>query len=330
MMRVVFLDRATIAPQITLRRPSFAHEWVEHDRTAAEETAARLAGAQIAIVNKVRITREVLDAAPELKLVAVAATGTDCVDTAACAERGVAVCNIRGYSRNTVPEHVFALLLALRRGLVVYADGVRNGAWQRAGQFCYFAQPIRDLGGATMGVIGKGDIGSRVGALAEAFGMETVYAARRDETPGGDRLAFDEFLARADVISLHCPLNAGTRGLLGAREFASMTRRPIIINTARGALIDLPALEGALERGEVAGAGIDVAGVEPPPPDDILMRLAQHENVIVTPHVGWASNEAQQILADQLVDVLEAFVRGEPMNLVNDPARSVEPRQRDG
>lgn len=316
MTRIVFLDRDTIAPQIDVPRPSFAHDWVDHPRTAPDETAARLAGAQIAITNKVRIGAAELAAAPDLKLIAIAATGFDCVDIAACTARGVAVCNIRGYSVNTVPEHVFALLLGLRRSLVTYVNETRDGAWQRAGQFCYFSGPIRDLSGATMGIVGRGGIGSKVAALARAFGMEVIFAARPGAAGDADRVAFPEFCARADVISLHCPLTEDTRGLLDDAAFAAMTRAPVILNTARGALIDLPALDRALQLGQISGAGIDVADREPPAPDDILMRLADDPRVLVTPHIAWASDEAQTTLAHQLIDVIESFQRGAPMNLL--------------
>lgn len=316
MTRIVFLDRATIAPQVALPRPSFPHDWVAFDRTRPEETAARLAEAEIAITNKVRIDAAALDAAPGLRLVAVAATGYDCVDLDACAARGVAVCNVRGYSVNTVPEHVFALLLALRRNLVPYAAEVLDGAWQRAGQFCFFSHPIRDLAGKTMGIVGRGGIGSRVGAIAAAFGMEVIHAARPGEPGSGDRVGFDDFLARADVISLHCPLTPQTRGLLGDAAFARMERQPVILNTARGALIDLAALERALAAGQVSAAGIDVAEREPPAADDILMRLARHPGVIVTPHVAWASDEAQTALVGQLIDLIEDFHAGRPRNLL--------------
>jgi glycerate dehydrogenase len=316
MTRIVFLDRDTIAPQIALPTPGFDHTWENHARTAPDETAGRLADAIIAITNKVRIGAAELDAAPDLRLIAVAATGYDCVDVAACAERGVAVANIRGYSVNTVPEHVFTLLLALRRSLVPYVTDTRDGAWQRAGQFCFFDHPIRDLAGATMGVVGRGGIGSRVADLARAFGMEVIFAARPGQPSGDGRVAFEDFCARADVISLHCPLTDATRGLLGADAFARMKRAPIILNTARGALVDLPALEAALDAGQVAGAGIDVADREPPAADDILMRLADHPRVLVTPHIAWASDTAQQTLSDQLGDVLEAFHAGAPINLV--------------
>lgn len=317
MEHIVFLDRATIAPEISLSRPSFAHDWTEHQHTGPSETAGRLKDATIAITNKVRIGADELAAAPRLRLIAVAATGYDCVDIAACEARGVAVCNIRGYSVNTVPEHVFTLLLALRRSLVSYVREVQEGAWQQAGQFCFFSGPIRDLSGSTLGIIGKGGIGSRVAAIGSAFGMKVIYAARPGAPAEDGRVAFEDFCASADVISLHCPLTPQTRGLLNDAAFAAMKRQPVILNTARGALIDLPALERALEQGLVSGAGIDVADTEPPAPDDILMRLANHPRVLVTPHVAWASSEAQQTLADQLTSVLERFAAGDPINLLN-------------
>ncbi len=319
MTHIVFLDRDTVAPQIALPTPGFPHTWENHARTAPDQTAHRLATATIAITNKVRIGPAELDAAPDLRLIAVAATGTDCVDVAACAARGVAVTNIRGYSVNTVPEHVFTLLLALRRSLVPYVTDTRDGAWQRAGQFCFFDHPIRDLAGATMGIVGAGGIGGRVADIARAFGMEVIFAARPGAPSGDGRVAFPDFCARADVISLHCPLTDATRGLMGADAFAAMTRAPLILNTARGALIDLPALAAALDAGQVSGAGIDVADREPPAADDILMRLAHHPRVLVTPHVAWASDTAQQALADQLGAVLAAFHAGAPINLVTPP-----------
>jgi len=182
MQRIVFLDRATIAPQIRLRRPAFDHELVEHQRTSLDEVAGRLQGATIAITNKVPITAATLDRLPALRLVAVAATGTDCVDKAACAARGVAVANIRGYAVNTVPEHTFALILALRRNVVAYRESVLAGRWQEAGQFCYFDHPIRDLAGARLGIVGEGVLGQRVAEIAKAFGMQPMFAAHKGKS----------------------------------------------------------------------------------------------------------------------------------------------------
>jgi len=315
--RIVFLDRATIAPQIRLRPPGFEHEWVEHADTAAEQVVERLTGARVAITNKVPISAEALARLPELKLIAVAATGTDCVDKAACAARGVAVANIRGYAVNTVPEHTFALILALRRNLVAYREAVIAGRWQASGRFCFFDHPIRDLAGARLGIVGEGVLGQRVAELARAFGMHPMFAAHKGrEGMGPLYTPWQEVLETCDVLTLHSPLMPATRGMIGLSEFRAMKRRPLLVNTARGGLVDEVALVTALDEGMISGAGFDVAAVEPPTPDDPMMRIAGRPNVILTPHVAWASDEAQQALADQLIDNIEHFVAGRPTNLV--------------
>lgn len=315
--RIVFLDRATLAPQIRLRAPAFTHEWTEHDDTAADQVVPRLAGATIAVLNKVPITAAALERLPALKLVAVAATGTDCIDKAACAARGVAVCNIRGYAVNTVPEHTFALMLALRRNIVAYRDSVLAGRWQASGRFCYFDFPLRDLAGARLGIVGEGVLGQRVAELARAFGMVPLFAAHKGRADMGPLYTpWTEVLETSDVITLHSPLTAATRGMIGESEFRAMKCRPILINTARGGLVDEAALVKALDERWIAGAGFDVASGEPPAADSPLMRVAARPNVIVTPHVAWASDEAQQALADQLVGHIENFVTGRPTNLI--------------
>jgi len=315
--RIVFLDRATLAPQIRLRAPSFAHELVAHDDTAPGLVVERLAGAAIAIVNKVPITADSLARLPALRLVAVAATGTDCIDKAACAARGVAVSNIRGYAVNTVPEHAFALILALLRNLVAYRQDVIAGRWQASGRFCFFDHPIHDLAGARIGIVGEGVLGQRVAELARAFGMLPMFAAHKGRSDMGPLYSpWQEVLATSDVITLHSPLTPATRGMIGLPEFRAMKRRPILVNTARGGLVDEQALVTALDEGMISGAGFDVVDGEPPAPDNPLMRVAARANVILTPHVAWASDEAQQALADRLVDNLENFIAGRPTNLV--------------
>lgn len=320
--RIVFLDRATLAPQVRLRAPSFAHELIEHDDTDAEQVVSRLAGASIAILNKVPISAATLERLPQLKLIAVAATGTDCIDKDACAARGVAVSNIRGYAVNTVPEHSFALILALRRNLVAYRDGVMAGRWQRSGRFCYFDHPIHDLAGARLGIVGEGVLGQRMAELGRAFGMVPMFAAHKGRDDMGPLYTpWHQVLETSDVITLHSPLTSVTRGMIGASEFRAMKRRPILINTARGGLVDETALVEALDLGLIAGAGFDVAdGGEPPPLHSPLMRVAARANVIITPHVAWASDEAQQSLADQLIGNIENFVAGQPTNLVGSAA----------
>lgn len=315
--KIVFLDRATLAPQIRLRAPSFMHEWVEHARTQPNEVAERLAGATIAVTNKVALPGEVLGALPNLALVAVAATGTDCVDKAACRQLGIAVSNIRGYAVNTVPEHVFSLMLALRRNLMAYRDDVVAGEWQRSGQFCFFNHPIRDLAGARLGIIGEGVLGQRVAHIAKAFGMVPMFAAHKGRTGQGALYTpWEDVLATSDVITLHSPLTERTRNMLALPEFRAMKRRPLIINTGRGGLVDEGDLVTALDEGLISGAGFDVADGEPPPSSSPLMRVASRHNVILTPHVAWASDEAQQSLADQLIENIEKFVEGKPVNLV--------------
>jgi glycerate dehydrogenase len=315
--KIVFLDRDTLPPQITLRPLTFAHALTTHGRTAAAEVAGRIAGADIVITNKVPVRADAIAGAPGLRLVAIAATGYDNVDLAACAARGIVVCNIRDYAVATVPEHTFALILALRRSVPAYAASVAAGAWQRSGQFCYFDHPIQGLAGATLGVIGDGTLGRAVADLGRAFGMRVLFSSYKGVTGMGPLYTpFEEVLAQSDVITLHCPLMPSTRNLIGAPEFARMKRKPIVVNTARGGLVDEAALADALERGQIGGAGFDVATVEPPPPDHPLMRLVGRPDFILTPHVAWASREAIQGLADQLVDNIELAWRGTPRHVL--------------
>ncbi|MGF6773609.1 glycerate dehydrogenase [Paraburkholderia sp. GAS199] len=318
MHKIAFLDRATLAPQIVLREPRFEHQLIEYENTTPEQVSTRLAGVSIVITNKVALTRETLERLPDLKLVAVAATGTDCVDKAACQQLGIAVCNIRGYAINTVPEHTFALILALRRNLIAYRDDVLAGEWQKSGQFCFFTHAIHDLAGARLGIIGEGVLGQRVAEIGKAFGMQPVFAAHKGRDGLGPLYTpWSEVLETSDIITVHSPLTPATRNMLAMPEFRAMKKKPLIINTARGGLVDETALVQALDEGLISGAGFDVtAGGEPPPSDSPLLRAAGRPNVILTPHVAWASDEAQQGLADQLMDNIENYVNGAPTNLV--------------
>jgi glycerate dehydrogenase len=316
--RVVFLDRSTIAPQVKLRRLRFEHELFEYESTLPEEVVTRLAGASVAIINKVPLTAAALEQLPELRLIAVAATGTDCVDKAYCKKRGLAVSNIRGYAVNTVPEHTFALMLALRRNVVAYRDDVIDGRWQRSGQFCFFDHPIDDLAGARLGIIGEGVLGQRVADIAKAFDMVPMFAAHKGKSGLGPLYTpWEEVLATSDIITLHSPLTPETRGMIAMPEFRAMKRRPLIINTARGGLVNETDLVQALDLGLISGAGFDVLIDEPPSPDNPLLRIADRRNVILTPHVAWASDQAQQGLADQLMDNIDGFMSGSPVNLVD-------------
>ncbi|HUO54076.1 MAG TPA: D-2-hydroxyacid dehydrogenase [Rhodoblastus sp.] len=314
MKKIVFLDAATLAPDVVLPKPLFAHQWSNFSATAPHETVARAQGAEIVVTNKVRFDAATIAALPQLKLIAVAATGFDHIDLAAARAAGVAVANIRAYSVDSVPEHVFALILALKRQILPYVADVRGGGWQAAGLFAFHTHRIGDLRGRRIGLFGSGASGQRVAEIARGFGMEPVFSARKGAAPRLGALDFEEVLATSDILSLHCPLNAETENMIGAPEFTRMAKRPLLINTARGGLVDEEALERALDDGLLSGAGIDVTRPEPPPADSAIMRLAQRQNVLVTPHIAWASLESQQTLADQLGDVLASFHKGERLN----------------
>jgi glycerate dehydrogenase len=315
--RVVFLDRDTMPADISLRPFAFPHELTEFGATNPDQVAERIADADIVITNKSPVRLAELTSAPALRLIAIAATGSDVVDIKACAERGVSVCNIRGYAVNTVPEHTFALILALRRSLTAYRDSVRAGRWAETGQFCYFDHPINDLSGATLGIIGDGALGRAVADIGRAFGMRTLFSSYKGVSGMGPLYTpFEDVIRQSDVITLHAPLMPQTRNMIAASEFALMERKPLIINTARGGLVDEVALGQALRSGQIAGAGFDVATVEPPSADHPLMQLVGLPNFILTPHVAWASREAVQSLADQLVDNIEGFWNGTPRNIV--------------
>jgi glycerate dehydrogenase len=315
---IVFLDRATIGPGVTIRRPAFAHTWIEHPLTGPDDIVGRLAGAEIAITNKVPLRASTLARLPELRMIAVAATGTDVIELAECRRRGIVVSNIRGYATTTVPEHTFALILALRRNLMEYRDQVLAGRWQDAGQFCFFNRPVRDLAGSTLGIVGSGSLARAVAALGRAFGMTVVFCNPHVTTPpAGERfVALEELLGISDVVSLHVPLTVETRGMIGRNEFRRMKPEAILVNAARGGVVDEQSLLVALREGWIAGAALDVASTEPPAPDSAVMRIAALPNAIVTPHVAWASVGAMQRLCDQLIDNIEAYERGTPVNVV--------------
>ena len=317
MQRIVYLERESIIADV--RRPAFAHDWIEYAKTKPEQVVERLHGCTIAIVNKAPLPAAAVDALPDLRMVAVAATGTNIVDLDACRRRGIVVSNIRGYAEHTVPEHVLALLLALARNLIAWRESLRAGRWQQSDQFCLFDHPIRDLHGATLGLIGSGSLGNGVARLAAAFGMRVLRAEHKGiATPRPGYTAFEQVLREADAITLHCPLTSQTQGLIGEGELRAMKSSALLINTARGGLVDEAALIRALREGWIGGAGFDVITAEPPPDAHPLVdpELLALPNFLLTPHVAWSSRPAMQTLADQLIDNIEAFVAGSPRNRV--------------
>ncbi|MEJ2297126.1 MAG: D-2-hydroxyacid dehydrogenase [Woeseiaceae bacterium] len=316
-MKAVLLDWATMGPDLdTSELRSLLPELEIYDETADDEIAARILGAEIVLGNKVMISDALFKGADDLRFIGLTATGTDNIDLESARRHGVAVANIRAYCTASVVEHVFGCLLSLTHQLQGYASDVRAGAWQEASNFCMLTRPIRELSSMTLGIVGFGELGRGVARMGEAFGMNVLVAARpgSNAVPAG-RVTFDELLARADVISLHCPLTDATRDLFGRDQFAAMKRNAYLINTARGALVDSAALVDALEDEEIAGAAIDVLPVEPPVDGDPLLDYAG-DNLIVTPHIAWGTREARQAAVDELTANIRAFLEGRQRNRV--------------
>jgi glycerate dehydrogenase len=316
-MKITFLDRDTIGPAVEIVRPQLEHEWQSFDRTAPELVAERIADSDVVITNKAPIRAEQLAGTQRLKMISIAATGYDVVDIDACREKGITVSNVRGYAENTVPEHTFALILALRRGLIGFRQDVIDGEWEKADQFCFFNHPIKDLAGSRIGILGEGVIGQGVARIARAFGMEPVFAAHKGVDGLGPLYTpWQEVLETSDVITCHAPLMPATHHMISTPEFESMKRRPLLINTSRGGLVDEAALVDALDRGLIAGAGFDVLTKEPPALDNPILRVLQRPNFILTPHVAWASDEAMTEVWRQTIEAVERFACGDAVRVL--------------
>ncbi|MCQ2029179.1 2-hydroxyacid dehydrogenase [Stutzerimonas zhaodongensis] len=315
--RAVFLDLLPLDQgdlDLSPLQSAFA-ELVCHEHTSETQIIDRLEGAQVAIVNKVALSADVLAACPELKLILVAATGVNNIDLAAAKQHGIAVCNCQGYGTATVAQHTIMLLLALATRLPDYQGAVARCRWQESGQFCLLDFPIVELAGKTLGVLGHGELGSAVARLAEALGMRVVTGNLPGRTPRDGRLDLDELLPQVDALTLHCPLTEQTRNLIGARELQLMKPSAFIINTARGGLIDEQALADTLRSGHLGGAATDVLTSEPPSNDNPLLA-ADVPRLIVTPHSAWGSREARQRIVGQLSENAEAFFAGAPKRQV--------------
>jgi glycerate dehydrogenase len=272
------------------------------------KTAQRLQGADVVLLNKPKLNRELLLGAADLKLVAVAGTGTNHIDLVAAQERGIGVCNVRAYCTASLVQHVWGLILSLTQHVSEYSGLANSGSWARdAG--AALSYPIRELQGRIFGVIGWGELGRGSARIAEAFGMQVWIASRRGAPPAAGRVGLDELLRVADIVSLHCPLTDSTRGLIGARELELMKSDTLLINTARGALVDSEALAAALIAGKLGGAGIDVLSQEPPPEGDPLLD-SRIPNLLVTPHIAWAAREARQRCIDEMAANIRDFRNG--------------------
>jgi glycerate dehydrogenase len=317
METIVFLDRATIPEHITIPQPSVDCQWQEYATTTPEQVIERLQTASIVITNKVILDAQILSQCPQLKMIAIAATGTNNIDLAYCHQHNITVSNIQGYATNSVPEHVVAMMFALKRNLVGYHQDIQAGVWQQQKQFCFFSHPITDIAGSTLGVIGKGSLGNAVAVLAKAFGMIVLFAERKDADKCREGYSpFESVLQQADVLTLHCPLAVQTRNIIGREEFKRMKNSSILINAGRGGLVDEVALVEALQTQQIAGAGVDVFTQEPADNSNPLIANAHLPNLILTPHVAWGSDSAIQTLANQLINNIEQFIAGKPQNQV--------------
>ena len=317
-MRIVVLDGYTLNPGDLSWEPIRAlGECVVYDRTPREEVAARAAGAQVVLTNKAPVDRTTIEALPDLRLIAVTATGHNVVDTAAAKGRGVLVCNVPEYGTPNVAQHVFALLLELTTRAGHHAQTVRDGRWAASADWCYWDSPLVELNGLTMGVVGYGRIGRAVGQIARAFGMNVIAYRRNVATtyePDVRWAELDELFRQSDVVSLHCPLTPDNARMVDAARLATMRPTAFLINTARGGLVDEPDLAAALNAGTIAGAGLDVLTAEPPRAGSPLIGA---KNCVITPHFAWASRPARQRLLAVTAENIRRFGEGKPQNVVN-------------
>lgn len=314
---VLFLDRATIPTQIELPSLPFEHHWQEYDFTSPELVVERAHQAEVIITNKVVLDKVILSQLTNLKLVAVSATGFNNIDIDYCRQHGIAVTNVQGYATQSVPEHVIAMMFALKRNLKGYHNDIAAGEWQRNKQFCFFTHPISDTAGSTLGVIGSGALGQATAALAKALGMQVVFSERKGASECRQGyLPFEQVLEQADVLTLHCPLSDETRHLIGRQELAVMKPTSIVINTGRGGLVDEEALVDALKEGVIRGAGVDVFTDEPADESNSLIANMHLPNLLLTPHVAWGSDSSLQSLANILMDNIAAFIEGREQNRI--------------
>ncbi len=317
-MKAVFLDFATMGPDLDIEPlQTLLPELVFFDVTDDHQIAGRIKDAEFVLANKARLTEALLSDNPKLRFIGLTATGTDNVDLAVAKQNSIAVCNIRAYCTQSLAEHVFGCLLNLTHSLSRYNNTVRAGEWQHSPDFCLLSHPIRELSAMTLGIVGYGNLGKGVAGIARAFGMEVIISARpgTDSVDDDGRVAFDEVLRRSDAISLHCPLTERTAGLFGEAEFKTMKSDAILINTARGGLVDSAALVTALKNGDIAAAALDVLPQEPPVDGNPLLEY-DGSNLCMTPHVAWGSNEARQAAIDQLAANIAAYQKGERLNRV--------------
>ncbi|MBN2455646.1 MAG: D-2-hydroxyacid dehydrogenase [Sedimentisphaerales bacterium] len=314
-MKIVFLDETTV----TLNDIDFSPlqclgEYIGYDNSTIEQTLERAVDADIVIVNKVLITKHILEELNNLKLIAVIATGYNNVDIQAAGNKNIRVCNVTGYAATTVPQHTFGLILNLATKAYQYHTDVAAGKWQQASSFTLLTYPTFELAGKTIGIIGFGVIGRGVAKIAEGFGMKVLaYDISEIKNSQYKKSDLDVLLRNSDVITIHCPLTEKTKNLIEEKAISKMKKTAILINTARGGIVDEQALADALNSGRLAGAGVDVLTKEPPKEGNILLSA---KNIIVTPHSAWSTVQARQRLVDETAANIKAFIEGQPRNIV--------------
>ncbi len=308
MKKIVFLDSSTIDPCVHIPSPKFAHSWCSYENTEPDQVLERLSDKHIAVSKKVHLHSDILRELPKLEHIAVTSTGMNHVDVNYCQSNGIHVSNVKGYGAEPVSEHAMMMLLALRRNLPKYIDEVNNGAWESSTLYCHYAAPLNDLSGTTIAIVGKGDIGQALAVKATAFGMRILFAERKGAALVRDGYTqFQEAIGQADHIVLCCPLNEHTRDLIGGAELSIMKSNVIIINVARGGIVDESAVVDALLADKIAGVATDVAEFEPLRSDSPLGKIKNHPRAIITPHIAWASISGQEKLMQLVIQNLEEF-----------------------
>lgn len=316
-MKGVFLDTASVGNDLDFSQlKSSLSQWHFEAAANPQDIISLASDADVIVSNKVPLTRATLTQLPRLKLICVAATGTNNVDLKAAHQLGIPVCNVTNYAADAVAQHVFALLLQLMSNIPAYAEDVRQGKWSQSPFFCMLDHPIEALSGKKLGIIGYGNLGKKVAQIGEAFGMQILIAARPSGPVGEHRMPLQTLLKEADVVSLHCPLTPDTHHLVDAEKLALMKPNAVLINTARGGIVDEQALVSCLCRGHLKGAALDVLPQEPPTPDEKILSDIP-KNLIITPHIAWATQKARQNLVNQIASNITSFLSGKCNNLVN-------------
>ena len=312
MKKIVFLDRSTFPKKIKIPKLNFKNNWKNYDFSEKRDVKKRIKDANIIVTNKILLNSDNLSVAKKLELIAITATGTNIVDIDYCRRNNISVCNLRDYASISVAEHVFSLMLTLSKNIKGLEKDIVERLWQKRKVFALLSREINDLHGKALGIIGKGSIGLKVGRIAKAFGMNVNYFSVKSFK----KTQFLKFLSSLDYLSIHCPLNDKTKDLITIKELKKMKKNLILINTARGGIVNEIDLTNALKQRIIAGAGIDVAANEPPKQSHTYYSILNEANFIWTPHTAWASNETLQKAINQLIQNINSFYKGRKRNIV--------------